>query len=340
MAAEKKEQCCARCGKKLTNINSWKMPAKLGEGFVPYCDYCQSQFYNYLVAVSGYKTALFYCCIFFNLPYKPELIDNPYKKAKGPWIGYVLALRAEKMHESGLGFADGITDIRTAFGGEYATLEVDDEMLNDEEYKAGHMAQVKDWGPGPKGRPYTQEDYDLLDRFKEALTADRVNVNEQAEMTIKNICIIRLEQRKAIEEGDIPKAKQLEDIAIKEMESEQLRKKDEIPQDRVRIDDIILACERNGIPLMDYDALVETLAARMFHTKYGYTRDAADQMLLMIRNATAFNEGYAEVDRLPDDFAIQDPMGEFAEEQDETEKQLYRDMHLTPLNMGKEQGGE
>lgn len=336
-----KEKRCAKCEKKLTKANSWCYPAKLGTFQGPFCLSCMENIFTYLGTVVGYKLALFYCCVIANMPYKPDLLEKAkeFKQGKGVLGAYVLALRSEKLHDTKTGFAgfsDGITDIKVAFGGEMEALEVDDEMLNDEEYKSGHLSQVRDWGYGPKDRPYTQTDYDLLDSFHEALTSDRVNVNDQAEMAIKNICIIRLEQRKAIEEGDISKAKQLEDIAIKEMESEQLRKKDEIPQDRVRIDDIILACERNGIPLMDYDALVETLATKMFHSPYGYTRDAADQMLLMIRNATAFNEGYAEVDRLPDEFAIQDPLGEFATEQDETEKQLYKDMHLTPLNMGGE----
>lgn len=336
---EKKKEHCAWCGKELTDSNSWGRPPVLGEGKVPCCYSCQSKQFSYLSTVVGYKLAMFYCCMMFNMPYRPEMLNKAeqYKKG-GKWGSYVTALRADGLHKTrdGFpGFADGITDIRRAFNGEYETLEVDDDMLNDEEYRAGHISQLQDWGHGPKDRPYSQADYDFLDKFYSSLTSDRVNINEQAEMAIKNICILRLEQRKAVEEGDIAKAKQLEDIAIKEMESEQLRKKDEIPQDRVRLDDIYLACERAGLPLHDYDALVEVLATKMFHSPYGYTRDAADQMLLMIRNATAFNEGYAEIDRLPDEFAIQDPLGEFAKEQDATEKQLYRDLHLTPLNMGK-----
>ena len=46
-----------------------------------------------------------------------------------------------------------------------------------------------------------------------------------------------------------------------------------------------------------------------------------------------------ELDRLPDDFAIQDNLGEFAEEPDAVEKQIYKDLHIAPLNM-QPKGGD
>ena len=56
-------------------------------------------------------------------------------------------------------------------------------------------------------------------------------------------------------------------------------------------------------------------------------------MLLLIRNATAFNENVPEIDRLPDEFAMADPLGEFAQEQDDAEKAIYKDLGLAPLHM-------
>jgi hypothetical protein len=40
-----------------------------------------------------------------------------------------------------------------------------------------------------------------------------------------------------------------------------------------------------------------------------------------------------EVDRLPDDFAIVDTMGEFASEPDDVEKSIYKELGLAPLHM-------
>ena len=336
---------CAVCGEKLDEKEGWRYPKNLGGGLIPYCGKCMERLYKYNSASVGYKLALFMTCCQFSMPYRPELLEKAKEfdqTGKKPFTGYLLALKDAKADNYRGGyqsFKDGITDITKAFGGEYATLEVDDEMLNDEDYKKGHIGQVKDWGYGPEDRPYTQEDYDALDKFYEALTENRVNVTKQIEMAIRNICVMKLEQQYSIFKGEFNEAKRLEDIIKAEMEGEQLRKKDELPQDRVRLDDIVLACERAGLLGLSYDELLEKLATKVFHTKYGYTRDAADQMLLYIVNATRTNEGYAELDRLPDDFAIQDNLGEFAEEPDAVEKQIYKDLHIAPLNM-QPKGGD
>lgn len=336
---------CALCGSKLNEKEGWRYPKTLGGGLIPYCGKCMERIYKYNSGAVGYKLALFMTCSQFSMPYRPELLNRAKEldpDSKKPMTGYIKALKeagADNYKGGYQSFRDGITDLETAFGGEYATLEVDDEMLSDEEYKAGHIGQVKDWGLGPKDRPYTQQDYDELDKFRDALLENRVNVTKQIDMAIRNICVMKLEQRYCIYNADFTEAKRLEDIIKSEMEGEQLRKKDELPQDRVRLDDIVLACERAGLVGKSYDELLDIFAKRLFHTKYGYTRDAADQMLLYIVNATRTNEGYAELDRLPDDFAIVDNLGEFAEKPDEAEKQTYKDLHITPLNM-KPKGGD
>lgn len=335
---------CAICGAELTEKNSWKLPLRLGGGNVPYCAKCMERTFKSMAQDVGYKLAFYLCCANFNVPYRPDLLEaaKEYQNGLGKFGGYLCAVRKikpEAINGGLLEFRDGITDITKAFGGEFATLEVDDEMLDDAEYRSGHLNQTQDWGFGPEKRPYTQQDYDQLDKFYDAMTSERANVSKQAKIAIQNICVMKLEQQYAIYSGDYGEAKKLEDIIKAEMEGEQLRKKDELPQDRVRLDDIVIACERAGLTGKSYDELVEILAKKMFHTKYGYTRDAADQMLLYITNATRTNEGYAELDRLPDDFAIQDPMGEFAETPDDTEKQIYKDLQIAPLHM-QPKGGE
>ena len=332
-------QVCAVCGAKLNEKEGWRYPKNLGGGLVPYCGKCMDRLYKYTATSVGYKLALFMVCSQFSMPYRPELLEKAKEldpESKRPFTGYLLALKdagADKYRGGYQSFKDGLTDITKAFGGEYATLEVDDEMLSDEEYRQGHIGQVKDWGYGPEDRPYTQDDYDALDKFYEALTENRANVTKQIEMAIRNICVMKLEQQYSIYKGNFAEAKRLEDIIKAEMEGEQLRKKDELPQDRRRLDDIVLACERAGLVGKSYEELLDILGSRLFHTRYGYTLDAADQMLLFIVNATRTNEGYAELDRLPDDFAIQDPLGEFAEKPNEVEKQIYKDLHISPLNM-------
>lgn len=333
---EEPRDCCL-CGKPIDEKNGWKMAERFKRRWIPYCAGCQDRVYRHLASSVGYKLSMYLCAAAFDVPYLPEYFSEAKETEQkmGLWRSYLYVLKKHDRHKDWQNFSDGITDIKSAFSGEYDALEIDDEMLSDEEYQAGHLAQVKDWGLGPAERPYTQDDYDTLDSFYTAISDNRVNISAQAELAMRNISIMRLEQRRCLYAGDYGKAKQIEDMIGKEMESEQLRKKDELPQDRVRLDDIALACERAGLLGKSYDELCEILANHALHKTYPYTRDAADQMLLLIRNATAWNEGRMEIDRLPDELAMTDPLGEFAEKQDDAEKQIYKELQLSPLHMGE-----
>lgn len=338
MAAEERDkQRCCMCRSILEEKNARRLPEKLGGGYVPYCANCQEKVYKYLSAVLGYRVAMFFCAAMMNAPYLPELFEQAktYTASLGAWGGYLAALRHEgrdSKEGKQTGFRDGITDLRKAFGGDYETLHLSDEMLSDEDYISGHRAQAETWGYGPEKQPYTQEDYDRLDEIFEAIASNRANLGDQARLAIQKIAKWTLEQDRCFNKGDFEGAKRLQDIIKIEMENEQLRKKDSLPTDTVRIDDIVMAIERAGLHIMDYDELCTELANHSFHRTYPYTRDAADQMLLLIRNATAWNEGRAEVASLPPEFRITDELGEFAQEQDETEKEIYGELQLSPMN--------
>ena len=328
---------CWHCGKDLSVRNSWMAT----NGFDPgepsfYCVGCQSSFHATLSKIVGPDVARFACCIMFNVPYIPNAVRaaEAYRAERGEWGGYVKALRDAKYHQMGekwYGFSDGVTDIREAVGDDIEITSAEDAA----EAKAKQDLLNKErWGLGPKSRRYKADDYEELNNVYEAMTKDRVSMSDQSEISVRNICKWMLERDRCIEEKDFNAAQKLSGMIEKEKESEQLRKKDEMPQDLARLDDIVKAVERAGLDMDDYDHLCQQLATYMFHTPYGYTRDAADQMLLYIRNCTAWNEGIAEVDRLPDEFAIVDTLGEFAPEPDAEEKHTYRDLQITPLHMG------
>ena len=331
---------CWHCGRELTDRNSW-IPTMGFDRKTPsfYCVGCQNAYYVNLSKTVGLEPAFFYCCVLFNVPFIAEVLPKAeqYSGERGMWGGYIVALRAAGYHkgEKWLGFTDGETDIRKVVKGMDEMREIATKAQAARSAEEKKREDREFWGTGPAKNKYKEDDYYAMNEIWDAMTADRASLSEQSKLAIKNICKLSLERDRCIEEKDFSSAQKLSAIIEKEKEGEQLRKKDEMPQDRARLDDIVLAVERAGLDMLDYDHLVEQLATKMFHTKYGYTRDAADQMLLFIRNCTAFNEGVAETDRLGEDYAIVDNLGEFMPEADSTEKQVYRELQITPLKMGE-----
>ena len=331
---------CWHCRRELTDKNSW-MPTNGFDRGAPtfYCVGCQNQYFLQLAKTVGTDIAYFFCCVKFDVPYIPRTIYNSYKYKKeyGPWGGYITALRAAKWHTKNnkwAGFADGETNIKKAIK-ELIDLgaESPDELL--ERKERDKEDNIEFWGKtsGPNGEKYTDEDYAALNRVLDAMTEGRSGISTQSLIAIQDIAKWTLERDKLMAAKEFDDARKVDAMIEKLKESEQLRKKDELPQDRARLDDIVKAVEKANLNMMDYNELCKQLATYMFHSPYGYTRDAADQMLLYIRNATAFNEGVPEVDRLPDEFAIVDTLGEFAPERDSEEKQIYKDLGIAPLHM-------
>ena len=334
MEEKKTEQrLCWHCRKELTDKNSW-MPTDGFDRGAPtfYCTSCQNQYFLRLARIVGSDIAYFFCCVKFDVPYVATAIKASYKYKRefGPWGGYITALRAAKWHTKNNkwnGFADGEVSIKKAFKAlKDLGAESPEELL---ERKERDKEENQDFW----GKDYSDEDYAALNRVWDAMTEGRAGISTQSQIAIQDIAKWTLERDKLMAAKEFDDAKKVDAMIEKLKESEQLRKKDELPQDRARLDDIVKAVERANLNMMNYDELCRQLSTYMFHSPYGYTRDAADQMVLLIRNATAINEGVPEIDRLPDEFAIVDTLGEFAAERDGKEKTIYRELGLAPLHM-------
>lgn len=328
MAESKSIQRCCLCDKELNDTNAWTLPERFGKRFTPYCIKCQPRVYDQRAATVGYKLAMFLCAAEFNMPYMPDLFKAAQKLQNdktNPWAAYTIILcqkgyhKGEKFGE----FADGVTDIKKAFDGKSETLYVDDEMLCAEDYVDGRVSQEKKWGKGPTDHPYTREDYDKLDRIFAAIADNRPAISSQTQMAIEKISRWTLEQDFYFYNGDPQKAKLLGDLIKSEMENEQLRKKDELPQDLEKLDGIVRALEAKGLLGTPFPELLGKL-----HPNYQMTKDAAEQILLAIYNTSAWNEGRAEVASLPPSLRLTDELGEFMPEPDEAEKEIYRKLDL------------
>lgn len=328
MAESEIMQRCCLCDKALNDTNAWKLPKRFGVRYSPYCMKCQPKVYNQRAATVGYKLAMFLCSAEFNMPYLPELFKAAKKLQSDkvtPWEAYTIVLCQKGFHKGDKfgEFTDGITDIRRAFDGKSETLYVDDEMLCAEDYVDGRVSQEKKWGKGPTDHPYTQEDYDKLDRIFSAIADNRATIGLQTQMAIEKISRWTLEQDYYFYNGDPKKAKLFGDLIKSEMENEQLRKKDELPQDLEKLDGIVKAIEAKGLAGVPFPELF-----RKIHPEYNITLDAVDKILLYIYNTSAWNEGRAEVASLPPSIQIKDEFGEFMQEPDEVEKEIYRKLDI------------
>ena len=89
------------------------------------------------------------------------------------------------------------------------------------------------------------------------------------------------------------------------------------------------ALEAKGMLGLPFPELLKKL-----HPEYQMTKDAAEQILLAIYNTSAWNEGRAEVASLPPSLRLNDELGEFLPEPDETEKEIYRKLDLVRGDAG------
>lgn len=317
---------CSRCGTNLTEKTTWPTAKAFTPKHVPYCAACQQKFFDWLSSLMDNDIALFLCCAFFNVPYWRNAVEESkyHAEGRGIWGGYLQGLQKRYQWDKAnvrKGFADGETDIYKALS------DLTEEELEAEEKEDS----VGRWGTGPEDHPYTQDEYEEMDRQFYAIADGRGSITEQTKLTIMGICKLEILKNRYLAAGEISKAKSISDMIRTEKEGEQLRKKDDKSTDIPRLDNIVLAVQRAGLDIMDPDELLTALANHSFNpkTKYPYTFDAADKMLLYIYNTTAKNEGMPEVESLPPQFSfIDDVNQEFAPEQDDEEKAVYKKLGI------------
>lgn len=306
----------------------------------------QQAYFDLLVTEVGESLAYFYCCIKFDKPFDMKAI--PAKNAAEKWTSY-----CEKLEKKGLartkgggeyGFLDGLTDINRIFGaslekGEFSKAVDLEKSARDG--RNGTKRQVADWGDGSGKAPYTSEDYNEFDRIYNALCADfggEGNVSAKQQLILRNVAKWTKQMNDAAEMGAIDKAKKLSSMIQENLASENLRKKDTKPVEDLRLDNMVLALERAGL-LKNGKPCEPDEAFRIFFgrpCKYPYTRDAADQMILINENRMRQNDGLPELTELPDEMRLRDELGEFAEEPNEAEKEAYEKLGLVRMRPLKE----
>lgn len=303
--------------------------------------------YEALEEETSESLAYFYCCISFDVPFDLNAIpkDNPSEK----WLAYLDNLRLKKLDRDAegnvFGFLDGLTDIIKIFGenlrrGEFSkAVDLEKSARNK---KSGTKAQRKKWGPGSEDKEYTNADYKRMDEIFETLSSRLVSsggYDTQQEYILRLCSRMSLDMEKCLAAGLVDKAQKLNKMIQENLASENLRKKDEKPVEDLRIDSIVDALEKAGmvkrgkiLPLAELQkVLLERLGAlggKPSH-KYPYTLDAADQMLLFVRNCMAANDGLPEWSDLPENMSFDENVaGEFADNPNAAELEAYEALDL------------
>lgn len=331
---------CNNCGATLNKDNS------ISQSGV--CLDCQAVQFKHLESANGAHLAIFLCCGMFNVPCEPSVVDfDISNEDENHWLLYIDALtQSKKLKANGKArtFFDGVSDIRAIFG---RTLSQTDfaKYISVEQERAekivGTDEQRRIWGEGnlSDGLPFTAEIYNKLDN-QYSNWVDRYRgqtITPQLQDSIIRLCKWGEIAEHLLRIGNYSDAQKVQAMIQKEMESEQMRKKDEKPVEAMRMDALIIALEDAGLMedglLLTYDELVEALRdTHIKSQKYDYSLDVADQVIFDMVNSMRANADEEFLSSLPYEMKTEDVYGEFLPEETEAEKTAKKYAGLTKAN--------
>lgn len=336
---------CSVCGEELNNKNSRE--------YATVCYDCQTEHFKRLEERNGSSVALFIACAAFNIPLEPLILpEGFFEKSEEPWKDYIKLLdQSGKAEKNGAyrEFFDGVCDLRKVFGKELSQRDLAKYIeMEKRRLKAlpGTEEQREMWGTNDlyKGFSMTDEVYDELDRNYSSRLSDFKGQTlslQQRDALIK-VCKWNLTIDYLIRNGNVDVSQKLQKMVQVELESEQMRRKDEKPVEEFRIDALVKALEDNGLmengDLLTYDELIEVMRdTHIKSKKYDYSLDVADQIILDVLNCMRANADMLTLTELPEDMAVEDAYGEFEPEETEKEKKNKRYAGLTKVSFSKKE---
>ena len=314
---------CVCCGKELTNDNKKGVSKKRYKaGFLPVCLQCQQKKFEEIKQyVESDIMALYITCIVYDTPFYIEIAKQMFVDEDIPdeWITYLNLLRKNKKNKDSQGdfnsFPDGDTVMEEVFA--------EENSANEAENKWGMV--FDDMG---NERQYSQRELrELENLYREQAAEYKGAITPRVDMSLREICICRLEWKKHVGIGDTQGAKRYMDMIKDAMAREGMRAIDSKPLEAMRIDSIIDNLEKKGFvengKIVGKKKLLNLLAKD--HPKYHTSLDVVDAMMMQIINTMRKNNGDAELTELPIDAQISDVFGELLSAPSETEKKNLED---------------
>ncbi len=354
MAKQKKEQIkftCHCCGQELTPENSRPVSLEYSiTGVSHLCINCEEAYFEKLASVEGKSLALFHTCAAFNVPCKPAVFKNAdYEKNDRLWIYYL-----DKLEESGediqgdnvLTFFDGETDMRRLFGKNLTYSDFSKYLAADT--KMATLKQRQVWGTESiwGDMTMTADVYNALDREYEIRKSSFAGqtLTLQQENTLRIVARNMVISNYCMRQQQIKHAEALQKINDNLLASEQMRKKDEKPLEGYELMSQVVALERAGVmedgQFLPVDKLQEVLFNRFIKgKKFDYTLDACDAMVEHIYKTMRKNSDAFIPSELPDDLQIEDMFQEFAQTENEQEKEAKKFIGYVKPTYSSEEGG-
>lgn len=310
----------------------------------------EAQYFAKLEQANGTHIALFIMCGMTNTPLDPLIVPKDISTMEGNhWAIYnqFLASKGKVKDNYGRtrGFFDGVCELRRIFGRELTEKDfaryVAFETSN-VDTTGGTPEQRERWGTGElsRGVPFSDKVYRELDESYEKLAARyKGNADPQLEYNLLTICKRTYIANELMAKGAYRDAATVQKTVDDLMGSEQMRKKDEKPTDRLKIDDLATRLEKNGMFFGTLEEVQEAINKNLIHKqKYGQSVDALDKVIYAMYNATRGNEDMQTVFSLPAVLDIEDEYGEFADEPSDEEKKRARFVNIPAVQFDRADG--
>lgn len=315
---------CVCCGKPLTKENMKGASVKrYKNGFLPVCLDCQQDKYSEIKEhVESDILALYITCIVYDSPFYLDIAKELFEDeidSGTEWTVYLSSVRDKKLNRNENGefccFEDGDTVMEEVFAEENSEKEA--------ETKWGMIFDADG-----NERNYSQREIQELENlYREQAAEYKGAITPRVDMSLREICVCRLEWKKRVGMGDSQGAKRYMDMIKDAMAREGMRAIDSKPLEAMRIDSIIDNLEKKGFvengKIVGKKQLLNLLAKD--HPKYNTSLDVVDAMMMQIVNTMRKNNGDAELSELPIDAQITDVFGELLKEPSETERKNLED---------------
>ena len=332
LSAKRKQILCTCCGVPLNEATGVRANKTMfPSGWHPMCLHCQQKYYADISAATSRTYALFYACIAFCVPYKPDVIATMVANQNGVWYEYIKKLQRAYGKE-GTYFVpetwqDGIMDIKDAFGGEFPSLPITGDVM------VANMNEMSDrerwdieWG-----EKMCDEDCRNADDRYMMMTAHRSGgaIPASVSMYLRDAIRYMIQRDKS---SDSMEAKRYQEMADKIMNSDSVKNWQANKGETIQVDRVVRYLESIGAMengyLIGYDELAKVLSAQ--HGNYNTSLDIVDCMMMCIINTMRKNNGDAELTRLPVSAQVTDFKGELLAEISPEEKKILEGLGMKP----------